>query len=440
MKSYNRDNSALVWLALGYFMLLVYASLMPYDFSTRIDLFWVLNRALRAWPVNPYARVSGSDVLSNLLLYIPLGALLATSFRDRGSGKLSAFFITFALCFCTSLGVETLQIFSISRTSSITDLLMNTISGATGAGFGVLWGLPLWQRLNLELRWRCQHSPLDLLTLTFAGLLAADAMAPFLPSLLLSRVWRSLKASEFNVLAGFSQHPWHWWLVTHILVYMIFTLLCAQWSRRDNTRLGAARAAIICSLFALVLETGKIFIASRVMNLSNLSANLSGILLAALILRNPVTSLPQKTRLNLGIIGIVTYILYLGWVPFDFHFDAGLLARKLPRGAELLPLYHYAMGASLNHVRLFVQAILLSITLAYFMRLRFGIRDKTVSNVMLAVIFTGLLGVFQEGGQLFLASRTASMTDIYSYMLGGALSMWIPLFNTPNADLRPKED
>ncbi|MDY0212478.1 MAG: VanZ family protein [Desulfuromonadaceae bacterium] len=440
MKSYNRDNSALVWLTLGYFLLLVYASLMPYDFSSRINASWVLNRALHAWPVNPYARVSGSDVLSNLLLYIPLGALMATSLRKKGAGKWSAFSMTFALCFCTSLGVETLQIFSLSRTSSITDLLMNTISGITGAGFGVVCGMPLWRRINLELRSRCRYSPLDLLTLIFAGLLAADAMAPFMPTLLLSQIGRSVKASEFNVIAGFSHHPWHWWLVTHILVYMVFTLLSAQWRRRDKTRMGVYRAAFICSLFALVLEAGKIFIASRVMNLSNLAANLSGILLAVLILHSSATCLTQKTRLNLGILGTVTYILYLGLVPFDFHFNTSLLVQKLPRGVELLPLYHYAMGASLNHVRLFVQTVLLSVTFVYFVRLRFDIRDKTSSNVMLAVILAGLLGVIQEGGQLFLLSRTASMTDIYSYMLGGALSMWVPLFDTHNAGLSPKEN
>ncbi|MDD2559001.1 MAG: VanZ family protein, partial [Desulfuromonas sp.] len=356
MNSYNRDTSALVWLTLGYFLLLVYASLMPYDFSTKIDAPWVLRRALRAWPVNPYARVSGSDVFSNLLLYIPLGALVATSVRNKGLGgvgKLRAFALAFVLCFCTSVGVETLQIFSISRTSSITDLLMNTISGATGAVFGVLWGNQLWRRLNLELRSRCQHSPLDLLTLIFAGLLAADAMAPFMPTLLLSQVWRGLKASEFNVIAGFSHHPWHWWLVTHILVYMVFTLLSAQWQRQDTTKLGGYRAAIICSLFAFALETSKIFIASRVMNLSNLIANLGGVLLAVVIIRSAGTSLSQKTKLNLGIFGSITYILYLGWVPFDFHFNAALLADRFPKGVEFLPLYHYAMGASLNHVRLF---------------------------------------------------------------------------------------
>ncbi len=438
MKSHNRCNSALVWLTFGYLLLLVYASLMPYDFSSKIDAYWVLKRALRAWPVNPHARISGSDVLSNLLLYIPLGVLLTTTARNRGLGKLRAFLMAFVLCFCTSVSVETLQIFSMSRTSSITDLLMNTISGALGAGFGVLWGNSLWQRANLELRSRCQRSPLDLLTLVFAGLLAADAMAPFMPTLLLSQVWHSLKASEFNVLAGFSHHPWHWWLVTHILVYMVFTILTAQWQRQDTTRLGVYKAAIICSLFTLVLETGKIFIASRVMSLSNLSANLSGILLATLMLRSTIPALTRKSKLNLGIFGTVIYILYLGWVPFDFHFDIKLITQKIPRGIELLPLYHYAMGASLNHVRLFVQTILLSVTLAYFVRLRFGIWDRSISNVVLAVILTGLLGVLQEGGQLLLVSRTTSMTDIYSYMLGGALSMWIPLFNGHNAELCPK--
>ena len=39
-------NSVLAYLALSYFLLLVYASLMPYDFNFATDFRWVFNRAL----------------------------------------------------------------------------------------------------------------------------------------------------------------------------------------------------------------------------------------------------------------------------------------------------------------------------------------------------------------------------------------------------------
>lgn len=419
----------LIILACVYFFLLVYASLMPYDFRSSVDVGWVVNKALHAWPVNPYARVSGSDVLSNLLLYIPLGFLLAAHLATKQLPRWRSCLVAVVLCCLTSLMVETAQIFSLSRTASITDLIMNTISGTIGAFCGGLWGPTLWQHALTTLHKRQQHSPLDLLTLVFATLLTADALAPFLPTILLRQIWRSMKASQFHPIAGFSSHAWHWWLVTHVLIYLVFTLLVSQWSTRDKGKLGALKAVLCCMIFTTGLEFGKLFIASRVINLSNLVANFSGIALAALLLSFWRVPLSRQLRLTLGIIGVTGYILYLGWQPFNFQFGASPIALKLPHGVELLPFYHYAMGASLNHVRLFLQTILLSATLVYFVRLRFECFDRCWWHLPFILLLTGAIGVLQEGGQLFLPSRTPSMTDIYCYMIGGALASRIPLFN-----------
>ncbi len=417
----------LIILACVYFFLLVYASLMPYDFRASVDIRWVINKALHAWPVNPYARVSGSDILSNLLLYMPLGALLATHWAAKHQHKIPVFFIALIVCSLTSLLIETSQIFLLSRTASITDFIMNTISGALGSFAGARWGPLLWQRILTTLHHRQKNSPLDLLTLIFATLLAADALAPFLPTLLLSQVWRSIKASQFNPMMGFSQHPWHWWLITHVLLYLVFTLLVAQWSKRDTTKTGAWQAALFCGAFATVLEGAKLFITSRVVNMSNLLANVTGISVALLLLFVWRRPLSRELRLTLGLLGITGYILYLGWQPFNFQFNAQELSSKLPHGVEFLPFYHYAMGASLNHIRLFLQTILLSATLIYFYRLRFATRDRHWFRMPIIVLLTGAIGLLQEGGQLFLASRTPSMTDIYCYIIGGILATRIPL-------------
>ncbi|EAT17281.1 VanZ family protein [Desulfuromonas acetoxidans] len=421
------SSRLLIILACVYFFLLVYASLMPYDFRASIDIRWVINKALHAWPVNPYAQVSGSDVLSNLILYIPLGALLATHWATKHHHRMRAALAALMLCSLTSLLIETGQIFLLSRTASITDFIMNTISGAVGAVVGARWGPMLWQQILSTLHQRQKHSPLDLLTLVFAALIAADALAPFLPTLLIRQVWRSIKASQFNPIAGFSQHPWHWWLVTHILLYLVFTLLVAQWSKPNHSKPGRVNAALFCGLFATMLEVAKLFITSRVMNMSNLMANYTGIFVAVILLTVWRRPLSRELRLTLGLIGVTGYILYLGWLPFDFQFDAQLFTNKLPRGVEFLPFYHYAMGASLNHIRLFLQTILLSATLVYFYRLRFATLDQRWFRLPVIVLLTGTIGLLQEGGQLFLTSRTPSMTDIYCYIIGGILATRIPL-------------
>jgi VanZ family protein len=427
MPAFRKQYRILGILAFGYFILLVYASLMPYDFHTGIDFQWHINQALHAWPVNPYARVSGSDILSNLILYIPLGALFATYFSAKKYARWKTFSASLLICIATSFSIETVQLFSTLRTASITDLMMNSISGTIGAAAGTLCGFPLWQNISASLELRRQSNPIDILTLLFTGLLVADALSPYLPTLLLSEVWHSIKTSYFNPIAGFAQHPWHWWLVTHVMVYIIFTWMVSQWQMREDSKAGVLHAGLFCSLFTIIIECSKIFITSRVVNTANIIANSGGILLAVIILhlwRHPASS---KTRLVLGITALSIYILYIGWTPFNFAYSAEAFAANLPHGVEFLPFYHYAMGASLNHVRLFIQTIIFSAALIYFVRLLLKHTGYSRSHIVLAILISGGIGLLQEGGQLFLPSRTPSMTDIYCYMLGGLLASRIPL-------------
>jgi VanZ family protein len=321
-----------------------------------------------------------------------------------------------------------MQLFSSLRIASVTDLLMNSISGAVGACAGTLCGIRVWRHFNTSLNLRRQNNPIDILTLLFGGLIAADSLSPYLPTLLLSQVWRSIKASNFDPIAGLAQHPWHSWLVTHVMVYMVFTLMVSQWQVRGNLKVGILNTGVVCGLFALILECSKLFIASRVMNSGNIVANLCGILLAALLLRfwpHPVSS---RVRLSLGILGLTAYILYIGWEPFNFTYSPETFATNLPHGVEFLPFYHYAMGASLNHVRLFVQTIIFSTALIYFVRLFLNHTGQHGRHIFIGILISGGIGILQEGGQLFLPSRTPSMTDIYCYMLGGLLATRVPLF------------
>ncbi|MCK5826533.1 MAG: VanZ family protein [Desulfuromusa sp.] len=285
MNHKNIKKSVLASLTLSYFLLLVYASLMPYDFNFATDFKWALNRALSHWPINPHARVSGSDILSNLILYIPLGFLIAAQLNNKWTSWFKCCFFAFVFCSLTSLAVETAQAATFSRTASVTDWVMNSLSGFIGSYIGARYGQWSWHKSCDWISRRWQHSPLDIFTLLFAALIAADALAPFLPTLLLSQVWRSIKSSKFNIINGFSQHPWHWWLVNHIFVYMVLTILALHWGGQNKKQRSRLHAATICFLFAAVLELGKLFIASRVMNLSNLLANWVGILLAILVLK-----------------------------------------------------------------------------------------------------------------------------------------------------------
>jgi len=409
--------------------LLIYASLMPYDFISGVDINQLLHSQIwKHWPFNLHGRISGSDFVSNLLLYIPLGFLLATRWRFTDLERSIIFALTILFCSGLSIGIEILQGLMISRVPSATDWLLNSISGALGATLGVTQGRPLWEQTINWLQRRWQSHPLDILTLVFLGLLTADALTPFLPTLLLSQVWRNLKHSHFNLIEGLAQHPWHWWLMNHVLLYMILMLLLAEWGEPNRRARNKWYPSLLALGVALALEAVKPMIVSRTINLSNIATAAAGAGLAASLEPLWAERVSLNRKLELALLALLGYGFYLSWSPFNFVWDPELVRRRIPSLRELLPLYHYAMGATLNHIRLFVQGIALKAILIYLLRVRFSWLQRCRFQLILAIVFTGALGLLQEGGQMFLPTRMPSMTDVYCCMIGGALGVWAPLF------------
>ncbi|WP_083927976.1 VanZ family protein [Desulfobacter curvatus] len=426
-KFYDRFHvSLLSVLGAGYAILLIYASLMPFDFSFESSwsgqyrLFWSY------WPFNPGARISGSDVLSNLVLYTPLGWMITVRLRLSNFNSFFSLIASSIICFLISFSIEMLQIFTISRVASGSDWLLNTISGTAGSCLGLVAGKKVWISGINWLKNSWQRKPVVIAALILAGLMAADALSPFMPTILLTQVGRNFKRSLFSLDLGFAAHPWHWWVIKVGLVYGCLTLLFSSCLENKFRFLRLAQAFFVVSLFCLSLEVGKLFIVSRFFNAANV---ISGWLGCIGGLGIGLLSGKRKNieKLNWGIALILLYIFYLAWFPFDFNWRIELIPARLPSVLKLLPLYDYAMGATLNHARLFVQSIFLTAILVYLLKIRFGWFKQAGYGMWTAAFFCAVLGILQEGGQLFLASRYPSATDIYCFAAGGCLGAVVRL-------------
>ncbi len=415
---------ALSILIIAYGFLLIYASLMPFDFVFTLPAWDELERIWSYWPLNPQADISGSDVVSNLSLYIPLGALL--SVRLYWSKCNFPSFLAISLCALLSAGIECGQLFVAARVSSASDWLLNVISGSLGAIGGYAQGVGVWARGVLWFQSLWDYRPLNVATLAVMALLSADALAPYIPTILLTQVWNSLKGSHFSLAQGLAEHPWHRWVVVRIAVYMVLACMLAAWSQRKALGQRLLRGALMASGFALCLEVGKLMIVSRVFNFANVVTGWFGCLCAIPTGMLLGGKLSESRKLELGIAALLGYVFYLGWAPFHFTWDPEHFYASLPTLTTMLPLYHYAMGATLNHARLFMQSIFLLGFFVYLLRVRYGWFEGSGAGMLGAILFAGLLGFLQEGGQLFLTTRTPSMTDVYCFALGGGLGAWIP--------------
>ncbi len=122
-------GARLAWiLALAYLLIIIYASLQPFR-GWRFPPVEILGFLTAPWP----RYITLSDVLINLVAYVPLGFLLALGLAVR-RGNLAAVMLAALLAAVLSLAMEGVQMFLPARIASNVDLLTNS----TGALFGAM--------------------------------------------------------------------------------------------------------------------------------------------------------------------------------------------------------------------------------------------------------------------------------------------------------------
>ncbi len=165
-----RHRSSAVPLAWLYAALIVYASLYPFT-------GWrLIGASPWAFLSQPWPRWwTAFDLVSNLLGYLPFGALVFGALVRTGRPGVVGVVLAVLVAAVLSLTMETLQNFLPSRVSSNVDLALNVLGAALGAVLGLalhlLGWVGRWQLLRE--RWFIPHSAggLALIVLWPIGLL-----------------------------------------------------------------------------------------------------------------------------------------------------------------------------------------------------------------------------------------------------------------------------
>ena len=111
--------------------IIVYGSLFPFHFQATARDANPLLTVVRGWPAE-WDRYIVRDVLSNVIVYVPVGlaaTILLLARRSRAVSAAGAILLAFAL----SLTMETLQVFEPTRDPSSLDVVSNVTGGALGA-------------------------------------------------------------------------------------------------------------------------------------------------------------------------------------------------------------------------------------------------------------------------------------------------------------------
>lgn len=139
-------------------------TLFPYDF-----FFWeILSQLTLEELIELLTKSSSkSDIILNLLLFIPFGFGLCGCLKTRNINYKKSLFLVAIASLLFSLIVEFLQFFLPGRTSTPIDLLTNTLSGVSGGFIYQYWGQLILSQFNLFLNQIKRLISIPSLTLLF---------------------------------------------------------------------------------------------------------------------------------------------------------------------------------------------------------------------------------------------------------------------------------
>jgi|ERR1017187_4719650 VanZ family protein len=343
--------------------IVVYGSLYPWHFifAGRPEPVAVL---LHSWP-RAWDRFVTRDVVLNVLLYLPLGAVACLAWLRRFPRAAAAAATAFA--FALSLSMELLQNYVPGRVTSLSDLATNTLGAAAGAGLALAFASEIIPPLHSQAR-RASPGALFLL-----GCWGAYQLYPFFPVFSSTHLLQALHAlivtHAFSPVATWGALAE--WFAAALALEAIFGRLRTSW---------LAGAMLVLGL--------RIFMPPRSLALDEVA----GAALALLAWE----ILPPKHRLRIGVWMSLSAILLVELAPFHFTRHAA-------------PFSWIPLGASFEYERWAALVVLLRKSFFYgsaiWLLARSGIRYP-VAGAALAVSLLVL-----ETVQRYLPGRTPEITD-----------------------------
>jgi VanZ family protein len=317
----------------------------------------------------PWGRTIRSDIVANLLFYIPLGALLIALSSPRRAALVnlvSAVGLGTALSVC----VEYLQHATPPRTPSLTDVLLNSASTGIGA-IGYWWlrravGMP-------QLRAR----GFDPALLALLGLWAAFHMAPFLPSVRLRQIYNALQpVLEFDLTLGGSAR--------YFASYLIVSAALRALVKRENFWLTYTTIALL-SMASRLLVVGQMLSPDEIL----------GFLLALPLVVALRDTPHRRAAMPLLLVVVIAWFVY-ALAPFDFQTRAQTF--------QWVPFVGFLEN---NMDRAYVQFLAkLFLYLGFvWLAAHAGFRART------AGVIGACIAAMIEGAQIYLPGRNAEITD-----------------------------
>ncbi len=400
-------------------LFIIYGTMLPFDFSASGEQ---VRAKLHRLEQDPWHRGSRTDLISNVLLFMPWGFLLTIWRARRGTRFVAALILSLLSGALLSGSVELAQLYAPSRTTSVIDLSTNTL----GSGLGSLLGWPsalwVWPRLSIRIRRMIASGPLAGCALATALGLVFAGLFPFDVSLdvgdLKAAVSKARPIPFGPPLRGPAPpaKPWSW--AGELLSWTLVGGLCALAARESGRR--GARALIwavaLSGALSLAIEAVQIIIPSREIDMTSVVLAILGSTFgAAAVGRSASESARHWITPALWIWGSV--IALSAWTPPSFAWPQPPFVRP----ERFVPFWSYYVRTSVEDLADLFGQVLAFVPLGALL----AARSSRQSVAGAALIGLGC-GFVLEFGQIFLPDRTADLTDVLTTAVGAGLgtALW----------------
>ncbi len=301
------------WLAvIAYLLLLAYGTLFPLSGWQPLSGGWS-HLVNNGWSKH----VSRSDVITNLVVYLPLGLLLTHALRLNGGirNALAAALIGGSL----SMLLEYTQSYLPQRVPSLLDVALNTSGAALGAGLATILGphAAVGVRLRNARNNLAHAGPVAGLGLAILGLWALAQLTPLVPSLDLGNLRQGLKplAQTLDGTAPFSIAHMSVYALTIAALGLLFSLIA----------LPRTAALKLFGLFVACVLMLKVPVVMRQLSWEALAGCGAGLLAWLVLRRAPAHTLPWLAALillaahsvdNLRVTDPFGPLRLMNWIPF----------------------------------------------------------------------------------------------------------------------------
>jgi VanZ family protein len=412
-------SDPVLWLLFLWGLFIVYATLLPFDFSASREL--VQQRLRRLW-ARPLKGGSWVDVQGNVLLFVPWGLLLATALARRGA----RFSVTLAAATCTgaflSGSVEVIQLFAPSRTSSVIDLVTNSFGATVGALIGWPWVRLIWPVLSIRLRQWITTRPLATCALLTAGFLFLAGLSPFgfkprphdVKAALAAVQWVPFGRPSAEPLRSAKPLYWAAELLTWTLAGGLFALAARESRVRGAGPIGWAIGPSV--LLSLMIEAVQLFIPARDVDATSIAlaffGSASG---AAVVARSRDLDPFRLIAPAIAIWGLA--VSFTLWNPPRFTHPEPPYWRL----ERVVPFWSYFYSRTMADLADVIGQVVIFMPLGVLLAAR-----PNRQSFAGAVLIGFALGVVFEFGQAFLPGRAADISDAISAAGGTAagLALW----------------